>query len=148
MKKNYVYGILFGVLSILSSLLLVGLPLIGSIGGIINIIVFLLGLLIVLYLALIVKKDKTSLIVSIIYSVISCGLTFILESLNKMVDILAIGFLMGFIYSCIGLIRTNINKDEYKTLSSFIINGIALGLSIISLLIILLKTGLIIHVIE
>jgi len=77
-----------------------------------------------------VKNYKTGIVIGII-SIISTLLIIGVPIGDKKV---AIGFLPGMILSIIGLILTNKNKENKKVKTSFILNTIALIMSIISLI--------------
>lgn len=145
MKKRYKSGITIGILSILSSLIIVGIPIGNNILEIINIIFYITGLLIILYLNFIKKNNKYLLIFTIIYLIILTTMIGIIELKYNNYNLLTIGFSIGLILSIIGLINSNKNKNKYNIKSSIIINVIALIISILSFIMIFINNSLILE---
>ena len=75
------------------------------------------------------KNYKTGIILGIISIITTLAIVGVPIG-DKM---LRIGFLPGMIISAITLILTYKNKEKYKTKASFVLNAIALILSILSL---------------
>ena len=141
---KYKYGIIMGILSILTALLLTGVPIGSSTIELINIAIFLLGLLVMLIISLKLKKDKVSLIYTLSYLVIVFILTSIIESKYNDFQLYAIGWLPGFVISIIGLIRSKAIEKTYDNKIGMVLNIIGLVLSIISLILIIPNGGFII----
>ena len=132
--KNYKNGMILGILSILCSLIFVGIPIGNNILEIINIIIYLTGLLLILFFSIVKKNDKIILITTIIYISLLTLFTILIELNNNYLFLIAIGFIPGLIISISGLIISKNNKQKYNPKISTIINSIGLLLSIISLL--------------
>ena len=145
--KNYTQGIIYGIISILMTLLLTGIPLGNSHLEIVNIILYIVGLILVLYLGLIIGNDKATLITMIGYLIVSGALTIYIECTTKYEAIFSVGFLSGLIVSFIGLIRTNAVREKYYVRFSFIINSLALLLAVASLVLIFVNGGLIVQIV-
>ena len=133
--NNNKYSLILGIISIISTLLFVGIPTGTNILEILNTLIFILGILLILYINIIKKKNNLSIV--IIYFIITFILTTYIELNHKNYTLLSIGFIPGLVLSIIGL-----NKS--KTKPSIIINIIALILSLLSLLITILNGNLII----
>ena len=137
--KKYKNGIIIGLLSILSSLIVVGIPIGSSILEIINIIIYIIGLLAIIYFGFIKKNDKYLLVFSFIYLILLIILAGIIEVYYKDYNIMAIGFIIGLLFSIIGIINSNRNKDGYNISFSIGINIIALIISVFSFLMIFIN---------
>ena len=135
-----------GILSILASLLIVGIPIGSSVLEIINIIIYILGLLIIIYFGLIKKNDKCLIIFSVIYLVILMTLVGIIEVNYTSYNLIAIGFIIGLLLSIVGLVNSNKNKNKYKIRISVIVNVIGLIISFLSFVMIFFNdSGIIIE---
>ena len=144
--KKYKNGIIIGLLSILSSLIVVGIPIGSSILEIINIIIYIIGLLTIIYFGFIKKNDKYLLVFSFIYLILLTIFTSIIELNNDSYNVMAIGFIIGLLLSIIGIINSNRNKDGYNVSLSIGINIIALIISLLSFLMIFINgEGIIIN---
>lgn len=132
--KKYKIGIVLGIISIITSILFVGVP--SSLKGLslLNIIIFSLGLLLIIIISLLKVEDKYLLIYIISYLVIEFNLTAIIESSAKDYTLLLLGWLPGLVISIIGLLKGNQNKKIYNIKTSKILNIIGLVLSIINLI--------------
>lgn len=139
MKSNK-NEIVLGILSIISSLLFTGIPIGKNLIEVITIIVYLIGLLLIIYFGLIKRNSKSTMIVSIIYLLILLIMVVIIETKYKDFTLLAIGCIPGLLISTSGLIITKRNKTKV----SILLNIIGLVLSIISLLMIIPNGGFII----
>lgn len=143
--KNYKFGIILGVLSILSSLTFVGIPVgFNNIIETISTVFYVVGLLVIICLGFVGKNDKTTIITTVIYTIILFALVLIIELNYKDYILLEIGFIPGLIMSILGIIKTLKVKSENKTTASFIFNIIGLVLSIASLSLAILDGRLII----
>lgn len=140
--KNYKSGIILGIVSIISTIIFVGIPIGNNFFEIVNEILYVTGLMVLLYLGLIRKNDKFTIIFSIVYLIVLFILTGFIELNYNDFTLVAIGIIPGLLISIVGLIRTISNMAKYKTRVSLIINIIALILSIISFLMIFLNRGI------
>lgn len=141
---KYKYGITMGILSIITTLLITGVPVGTSLIELISIIVFLLGIIVMLILSLKKKNDKVSLIYTLIYLAICITLIMMIEIKYNDFNLYAIGWMPGFAISAIGLIRSKDVKKTYDNKLSMILNVIGLVLSIISLLLVIPNGGFVI----
>jgi hypothetical protein len=128
--KNKGFLLTTGIIAFISSLAINGVPFGPGPLNIISLIVFFAGLTAVLFIGLSLKKDKLFMITTIIYTVVSVSLIMAVEVSTKDFVLAGIGFLPGFCLSIAGLVRT---KQGCKALGCYIINGIALAVSIVSL---------------
>lgn len=142
--KNYKDGIILGVLAIISTLLFTGIPAGTNILEIITLVIFILGTLLIVFLGIIKKNSKSTVMSSIVYLIILFFIVLVVESQYKDATILAIGFIPGLVLSTTGLILSISNKNNYKTKASKILNIIGIVLSIISLLMVIPNGGFII----
>ena len=142
--KNNKNGIILGIISILSSLLFTGMPIGKNLFEIVAIILYVTGLLLIIYFGFLKRNSKNTIITSIVYLIILFILVVFIEMQYKDFIILAIGFIPGLLISISGLILTKDNKTKYKTKVSLVLNVIGLVLSIISLLLVILNGGFII----
>ena len=120
-----------GVLSILASLLIVVIPIGSSIIEIINIIVYILGLIFIIYWGLI-RENKYLGLFCIIYLVILLILIGIIEMYYSNYDIVFVGFIIGLLLSIVGIVDSIRNRNKYKIKLIIIINIIAGIVSLIS----------------
>lgn len=141
---KYKYGITMGILSIITTILITGVPVGTSLIEIINISVYLLGIIVMLILSLKKKNDKVSLIYTLIYLAISIALIMMIETKYNDFKLYAIGWIPGFAISIIGLIRSKDVKKTYDNKLSMILNVIGLVLSIISLILVIPNGGFVI----
>lgn len=130
--KKYKLGIVLGIISIITSLLFTGVPVAFSNLPLINIIVFILGLLglIAMYLK---AEDKHLLIYIISYLVITFTLTAIIETSDIEYTLLLLGWLPGLIIGIVGLLRSIKNKEIYNIKIAKILCIIGMALSVINL---------------
>lgn len=144
--KNYRVGMILGIVSVLCSLIFVGIP-IGSdnIIEIINTVFFAVGLVVILCLGFAVKNDKATAIASVMYAVILFVLVLVVELNYKDFILLEIGFVPGLLMSIMGIIKTVKVKSENKTKAGLIFNITGLVLSIASFLLAVMDGGLIIQ---
>ena len=138
--KNNKNGIILGIISILSSLLFTGMPIGKNLFEIVAIMLYVTGLLLIIYFGFLKRNSKNTIITSIVYLIILFILVVFIEMQYKDFIILAIGFIPGLLISISGLILTKDNKTKV----SLVLNVIGLILSIISLLLVILNGGFII----
>ncbi len=131
--KKYKLGIILGILSIITSLLIVGIPV--SLKGLplINLVVIIICLIGLVIMAL-KAEDNNLLICTISYLVITFALTSIIESSDREYTKLLLGWLPGLIIGIVGLLRSNKNKDIYNIKIAKILNIIGIALSVINLI--------------
>ena len=141
--KNNKDGIILGIISILSSLLFVGMPIGKNLFEIVTTIFYFIGLLLIIYFGFIKRNSKNTIITSIVYLIILFILVIFIKMQYKDFITLAIGFIPGLLISISGLILTKNNKAQYKTKVSLVLNIIGLILSIISLLLVIPNGGFI-----
>ena len=142
--KSYKFGIVMGILAIIVSLLITGVPIGSSPIELVNIAIYLLGVIVMLIISLKKKNDKISLIYTLIYLVTTIVLIAIIESNYDDFKLYAIGWIPGFVISTIGLLRTKDNKKNYNIKVSMILNIIGLILSLISLILVIPNGGFLI----
>ncbi len=130
--KNYKTGIQLGIESILFSVVFVGIPFGTSILEIINTLLFIVGLLLIIYLGIIKKEDKYISKITIVFFLLLIILSTFIELYFHNFVLIGIGFLPGLIISIVGLLRTKANKGNYKTTNSFVLNLIGLIFSIVN----------------
>ena len=138
--KNNKNEVFLGILSIISSLLFTGIPIGKNLPEIITIIVYIIGLLLIIYFGLIKRNSKSTMIVSVLYLLILLVMVTTIETKYKDFTLLAIGCIPGLLISTGGLIITKRNKTKV----GLILNIIGFVLSIISLLMIIPNGGFII----
>ncbi len=144
--KHYRVGIILGVVSILCSLLFVGIPVgFNNIIEIITAIFFAAGLVIIACLGFVAKNDKVTAISSVIYAVILFVLVTAVELNCEGYILLAIGFAPGLVISITGIVKTAQVKSENKIKASFIFNIAGLVLSVANFMLALLSGSLIIQ---
>ena len=143
--KNYKDGIILGVLSILCTLLFVGIPVGNNVLEIITILFFAVGLLLITFFGIVKRNSNRTVITSIIYAIILPVLVAIIELQYKDSLRLAIGFLPGLLISITGIILTKSSKEKYKTKVSFTLNIIGLALSLASFLLVIPNGGFILR---
>ncbi|MBO6230125.1 MAG: hypothetical protein J6O50_06120 [Ruminiclostridium sp.] len=131
--KTYIKGIIIGIISILSSLLIVGIPIGTSPVEIVEIVILILGIVILLFMTLKTNNDTVLLAATATYVLTVFILTMIIELSHTDITVLAIGFIPGAAVGTVGLIRTIKNKSDHKITASLIINIIGIVASICSL---------------
>ena len=131
--KTYIQGILFGILSVLSSLMMSGIPFGTEIIEIANAIVLLIGVVAVIILGVFKKKYTSAIIVSVIYLAVLFLLTMMIE-LNMIGFVLVgVGFMPGLSLALTGLITSLQRKGEKKILAGIVLNALGILVSIASL---------------
>ena len=130
--KTYIQGIILGILSILSGLLINGIPFGTSIIEIINIAVLVIGAFALIFLGIFKKKYTAALITSAVYLVILCTLTTIIELKMSGFVIVGVGFVPGLSIALTGLITSINQKGERKIVAGIILNSLGLLISIAS----------------
>lgn len=137
--KKYKTGIILGIISIITSLFIVGIPI--SLNGLplINMIVLILGLIGLLLMSL-KAEDKYLLIYTTSYLVITLTLTIIIEQSEKEYILLLLGWLPSLAVALTGLVKSNQNKDIYNIKLAKILSIIGIALSLINLI-----SGLIVY---
>ena len=131
--KNYVPGMVLGILSIVSTCAFTGMQVGTNALEILALAVNAVGILALLCFGLLRKKDKNTLIAAGVYRAILFALVIFVETRYENYTLVAIGFLPGAVMSMIGLLRTRSSRDRYKTKADLILNGIGLALSLASL---------------
>ena len=131
--KKYKTGIILGIISIITSLFIVGIPI--SLKGLplINMIVLILGLIGLLLMSL-KAEDKYLLIYTTSYLVITLTLTIIIEQSEKEFILLLLGWLPSLAVALTGLVKSNQNKDIYNIKLAKILSIIGIALSLINLI--------------
>ena len=131
--KTYIQGILFGILSVLSSLMMSGIPFGTEIIEIANAIFLLIGVVAVIILGVFKKKYTSAIIVSVIYLAVLFLLTMMIE-LNMIGFVLVgVGFMPGLSLALTGLITSLQRKGEKKILAGIVLNALGILVSIASL---------------
>ena len=143
--KNFRDGIILGIISIVSSLLFVGIPIGNRLLEIIMLVVFISGLLLIMYYGWIKKDSKKIVYISIAYFILLFILVGFIQSFYQDFSLVAIGFVPGLVISLLGVILSKINKYQYKVKISFILNIIGLILSFISFLFVIVNGGFVIQ---
>lgn len=141
--KNYKFGIIIGILSIITSLLITGVPIGPSPIELINIAIYILGIIPIIVLAIKKKNDKLTLIALLLYLAIIFSLTIIIEKNYSDFKLYAIGWIPGFIMSLIGLLRSKDVKKTYNIRACMALSIIGLIISIISLILVIPNGGFI-----
>ena len=131
--KTYMQGIVLGILSILSSIMMSGIPFGSGIIEIANAVVLVIGVFAVIFLGIIKKKYTAALIVSVIYLVILFLLTMIIELNLSGFTIVGLGFVPGLAVSITGLVTSMQRKGEKKIIAGIILNALGILVSIASL---------------
>ena len=139
--KKYKFGIATGIISIIISLLITGVPIGPSPIELVNLAIYIVGVIIMLIISLKKKNDLISLIYTLIYVVTVITLTILIENNYNDFKLYALGWVPGFIISAIGLLRSKANKKIYNTKLSLILNTIGLILSLISLILVIPNGG-------
>lgn len=131
--KKYKTGIILGIISIITSLFIVGIPI--SLKGLplINMIVLILALIGLLLMSL-KAEDKYLLIYTTSYLVITLTLTIIIEQSEKEFILLLLGWLPSLAVALTGLVKSNQNKDIYNIKLAKILSIIGIALSLINLI--------------
>ncbi|MCR4776471.1 MAG: hypothetical protein K5869_08855 [Saccharofermentans sp.] len=119
-----------GALAFLSVLAINGVPFGSGPLEIFNLIVFFAGLIAVLVIGLFLKNDKIFMFSTVIYTVVSVALIMAVEVTCKDFILAGIGFFPGLCLSIAGLIRT---RKSCREAGCYIVNGIALVVSLLSL---------------
>lgn len=129
--KIYVQGIVFGILSLLSALLINGIPFGSGIIEIANTIVLVIGAITVILCGIFKKKYTAALIISAVYLIFSFILTMIIELNMSGFTLVGIGFVPGLSVAITGLVTSMQLKGEKKILAGIILNslGILFGLA-------------------
>ena len=143
--KTYIKGIIFGIISILSSLLIVGIPIGTSPVEISALVILILGIVILLFMALKANNDTVLLVAAAVYVLTVFVLTMIVELSYTDLTVLAIGFIPGAAVGTVGLIRSIKNKSNYKIAVSLIINIIGIVASICSLCFVIPNGGFVMN---
>lgn len=131
--KTYIQGILFGILSVLSGLMMSGIPLGSEIIEISNLIILVVGVFAVILLGVVKKKYTVAVIASVIYLVALFSLTMIIELNMSGFTIVGIGFIPGLSLAVTGLITSIQQKGDRKILAGIIFSSIGMLISIASL---------------
>ena len=130
--KVYKQSILLGILSILSGLLIVGVPVGTEIIEIVNTAVLAIGALAIILLGVFKKKYTIAAIVSAIYTVAVFAMTAMIEANMQDFSILAIGFVPGLTMAATGMITSIQQKGEKKILIGMIITLIGMFINLAS----------------
>ena len=141
--KNKAFLIVTGIISILSSLTMNGLPVGTNILEIIYEAAALLGLAAVFYAGFIKQNDKMLMILSIAYTVVLFGATMLIEMFLKDFVLVGIGFLPGLVMSLAGLVR---NHRTNRSIAVYIICGIALMFAVASIALMVMQKSFIMTV--
>ena len=139
--KTYIKGIIIGIISILSSLFIVGIPIGTSPVEIIELVILILGIVILLFMAIKTSNDTALLVAAAAYVLVVFVLTMIIELTFTDLTVLAIGFIPGAAVGVVGLIRTIKNKSDHKITASLILNIIGITASICSLCLVIPNGG-------
>ena len=131
--KTYIQGIVFGILSVLSGLLMSGIPFGTGIIEIANEAVLVIGVAAVLFLGIFKKKYAAALTASVIYLVVLFLLTAIIELNMSGFTIVGVGFVPGFSIGVTGLVTSIQQKGEKKIIAGIILNAIGILVCIASL---------------
>jgi hypothetical protein len=131
--KNYKQGIIFGVLSIISGLLLSGIPFGTNVIEIINAAVLVLGVITLLIIGISKRRYTASVIEAAVYLVVLFVLTMIIELNMSDFVIVGVGFVPGLSMAVTGLITSMQQQGNRKVLAGIMINSIGILISIISL---------------
>lgn len=137
-KKNMM---VIGVISIISTLLMTGIPFGVEVLQICNVIVFFAGIVLIIFFGMIRQNDKLLMIISITYAFLLFAITIIIESTSDTYTLLAVGFIPGLLMSIAGLRRTH---KGCRSKICYIVNAIALLISVLSVGLIFLNGGIII----
>ena len=127
LMENRKFLIITGILAIIIPILFFAIPFGTDPLQIINLAIFIFGLIAVPTVTFIKKSDKLFMISALIYIAILVAFTTIVEHKISDNTFVAIGFLPGLIISLTGLIRT---RQTCKSKACYIINGIALLIAI------------------
>lgn len=130
--KVYKQSIILGLLSILSGLMIVGIPVGSEMIEIVNIVVLAVGALAIILLGVLKKKYTLAAILSVIYTVAVFGMTAMIEANMQGFSILAIGFVPGLTMAATGMITSIQQKGEKKILIGMIITSIGMFINLAS----------------
>ena len=119
-----------GILAFLSVLAVNGVPFGTGPLEIFSLIVFFAGLIAVLIIGLFFMNDKLFMLSALLYFVVSVALIMAVEVTCKDFILAGIGFFPGFCLSIAGIIRT---RKTCRSAGCYVINGIALAASVLSL---------------
>ena len=131
--NTYKQGIILGVLSIISGLLLNGIPYGTNVIEIINEAVLILGVITLLLIGISKKRYTAAVIAAAVYLVVLFVLTMIIELNMSDFVIVGVGFVPGLSMAITGLITSIQQKENRKILGGLIINSIGILISVISL---------------
>ena len=125
--KVYTQSIILGVLSILSGLLMVGIPWGSEMIEIVNLAVIAIGAFAIILLGVFKKKYTLAVILSVIYLAAVFAMTAIIEG-NEMnyAYMLYIGFVPGLTMAVTGMITSIQQKGKRKILAGMIITSIGM----------------------
>lgn len=138
--KSYKLGILLGILSIISGLLISGIPVGRETILIIYFVLYLLFIFAILLLGLFAAKDKVVTIGTTIITILIFASTMFVETKMSDLKIVVLGWLVPLSLSAVGLYRTVNNKKDYKYKLALVLCIIGLVLAVASLL-----TGLVVN---
>ena len=130
--KVYKQSIILGLLSILSGLMIVGIPVGIEMIEIINIVVLAVGALAIILLGVVKKKYTLAAILSAFYTLAVFGMTAMIEANMQGFSILAIGFVPGLTMAVTGLITSIQQKGKKKILIGMIFTSIGLLINLAS----------------
>ena len=139
--KKYKTGILLGIISIISSLLLNGIPVGRATTLLIYFICFLALNFILLIIGLLIKNDKILNAFVICESIVIYLSTFWIEYSRSDYKIVVLGWLFSFLLSSVGIYKTLTNKKDYNYRLSLTLCIIGLVLSIANLILGLTVNG-------
>ena len=133
-RKAFLPGIIMGIISCVTGMIFVGIPLNMSILSIVNLVVFFFGAMITLYLGAVRGKYKSAVYAALAGAIISFILTYLMERSGEGgYSMLHIGFIYGLIVAITGLISCiRMGKSGEKVLPGIIVNSIGILAGLIS----------------
>ena len=131
--KVYIQGIIFGILSVISGLMMSGIPLGSEMIEIANLFILVIGVFAVFFVGVFKKKYNVAAIVSAIYLGALFSLTMIIETNMSGFAIAGIGFVPGLSLAVTGLITSIQQKGNRKIRTGIIFNSIGMLINIASL---------------
>ncbi|MBQ8131460.1 MAG: hypothetical protein IJ193_03125 [Bacilli bacterium] len=143
--KKFKDGIFMGIISIISSSFFVGMPVGKNFFEILLLLFFIVGVFVILYLGFSKKDSRNTLLFSVLYSFVLFVLVAFIELEFKDFTLYTVGFLPGLVISTTGFYLSKVNKDQYYTKLSLVLNSIGFIISVLSLLMVIPNGGFVFH---
>lgn len=140
--KIYKYGIIMGLTSIISTLLLAGVPTGTSTPlEVANGAVFAAGIISVLMFGPVMKKHASACLISILYVLVLTLMSYYIEIYTRGYTMYTVGYVPGLVISFAGIITSLQNRGKNKIAVSMFICIIAFLFSIGNAVVTYMATG-------